>query len=367
MKFRTVLTNKEQLSAIELSKSVFKENMAEQFTLLFDETNWNHMFIAIDESEIVSLVNYYPSFVRIGECLIKIASIGSVCTKPDFRGQKLATRLLKLAEQQMLKEDIDLVVISGSGGLYTDFGASLAGNVYEYCIENAQLLDSEDIKIVLYDKSKLDDLVLIQNQEDIRYLRSRSEFDVLLTAQTYPDTFASYPIYLVEKENQSVAYIVGFLPIEGQEFGIKEFAGDRNSIVKAFKLLTKIHHRDKIHFAADGHDSINDLINHQNRKLIHQYASFRIMDFVDFMNKLKPYFDLVYPNNEVAFQYINQKPTFSLKNEKFILDSSNLLSQLILGYNQPLDINIDNYPNIKRFFEKVFPIPFVWTNNLNYQ
>lgn len=367
MEFRTVLTKEDQLKAIKLSKSIFKENMAEQFTLLFGQSNWNHMFIAIDQGQIVSLVNYYPSIVQISSCEIKVASIGSVCTKSEYRGQKLASKLLILAEQQMKQEDIDLVVISGGGGIYTEFGSSLAGNVYEYLLDKSLLEDSKDVSIDIFEPTKLIELILIQKQESVRFVRSNQEFNQLLNAQTYPDTFATYPIYLLKNDLKYLGYIICILPIEGDELGIKEFAGDRNAIIKSFKSLLSLTNKDKIHFAADVHDDINDLLENHEHKLIHQHASFKIINFCALMKKLSSYFDTIYPNHTIKFNFIDNKATFISKDEEFVVESSALLSQLILGYDQPLNLKLDNQPTIKKFIQTVFPIPFAWTNNINYQ
>jgi predicted acetyltransferase len=367
MEFRTVLSKADQIEAIELSKSIFKPNMAEQFTLLFGESNWNHMFIAVDQGKIVSLVNYYPSFVQIENCIIKVASIGSVCTKAEYRGQKLASRLLILAENQIKKEAIDLVIISGGGGIYTEFGSSLAGNINEYLFNESSLDDSEEINIELFDQSYLPTMISIQNHESIRFIRKENEFDQLLSSQTFPDSFATYPIHVIKQNHQTLGYIVGILPTDGDEFGIKEFAGNRKAIIKSFKLLLSFHKRNKIHFACDVHDEINDLLRNQAFKRIHQHASFKIIDFCAFMKKLSPYFDTIYPNHGILFDFKDNHATFTTNDEIFTVESSILLSQLILGFDQPLNLQLANHPNISQFFNKVFPIPFAWTNNINYQ
>lgn len=367
MEFRTVLSKTDQIEAIELSKSIFKPNMAEQFTLLFSESNWHHMFIAIDEGKIVSLVNYYPSYIQIGNCTIKVASIGSVCTKAEYRGQKLASRLLILAENQMKKEAIDLAIISGGGGIYTEFGSALAGNVNEYLLDEPSFDDSDAIKIDLFDKSYLEAMISIQNHESVRFIRNQNEFEQLLLSQTYPDSFATYPIHVIKKHHQTLGYVVGILPTEGDEFGIKEFAGDRNAIIESFKLLLSFHKRSKIHFACDVHDEINDLLHNQSFKRIHQHASFKIIDFCALMKKLSPYFDTIYPNHGILFDFKDNHAVFISNDEVYTVESSILLSQLILGFDQPLNLQLDNCSNISQFFNKVFPIPFTWTNNINYQ
>lgn len=367
MEFRTVQDGFEQSKAIELSKSIFKPNMAEQFTLLFSKANWKHMFIAIDDGNIVSLVNYYSSLIRIGAVQIKAASIGSVCTNPEYRGRKLASRLLRLAEEQMSRENIQLMIISGAGGIYAEIGASLAGNDYEYLIESENLEADPAYEIKKYLPDDFHKIKAIYEKEPIRYERTEDEFKSLLSSQTYPDTFATYPVHLIEKDHQCVGYVVGFMPTEGDEFGVKEFAGDRKAVKAAFKSLLKTYQRDKIHFAADAKDAMVDLFPNAAKKLIHQHASFKVTDFVGLMTSLIPYFKTHYGNIEIGFELVDQVPTFLCGTEIYQVSDLQLLSRLIFGSGEPVGLTIDNAPQIQRFINLVFPLPFVWTNNLNYQ
>jgi len=367
MELRTVQNGFEQSKAIELSKSIFKPNMAEQFTLLFSQANWNHMFIAVDDGNIVALVNYYPSVIRIGAVQIKAASIGSVCTNIEYRGRKLASRLLSLAEAQMSRENIQLMIISGAGGIYADIGASLAGNDYEYLIDCEELDDDPAYEIKNFLPIDFHRIKKIHDQEPIRYERTEKEFKTLLSSQTYPDTFATYPVHLIEKDHQCVGYVVGFMPTEGDEFGIKEFAGDRRAVKSAFKLLLKTYQRDKIHFAADVKDEIVELFANATKKLIHQHASFKITDFVGLMTSLIPYFKTYYDNIDIGFDLIDHVPTFLCGSEIYQVSDLQMLSRLIFGSGETINLAIDNAPQIQRFITQVFPLPFVWTNNLNYQ
>jgi len=368
MEFTTVRNKQDQLDAVHLSISVFKPNMAEQFELLFSEANWHHMFIAKDADKVVSLVNYYPSTIILNNVRIKAASIGSVCTNPEYRGKKLASTLLAMAEKSIKTEGIEMMIISGAGGIYADIGASLAGNDCEYLYGFESISDNSDYVVSDYQESDFSILKQLYAQEIIRFERGDDEFKRLLKGQTFPDAWATYPIQLIYKSGLPVAYVIGALPNDGDEFGIKEFAGDRTAIVESFGALLKKYHRQKIHFASDAYDVIRKSLSGIPFKVIHQYASLKIVDFVALMEKLKPYFQSRYTKSKIWFNLEDGSlATFHCDHETFHVPNSHLLSQLVFGFDQPVQLDLTNSPKLAEFFTKVFPLPFVWTNNINYQ
>jgi GNAT superfamily N-acetyltransferase len=79
-----------------------------------------HRGVPVSQIEIThSRVNVYGGHLRI-------ASIGSVSTHPDYRGQGLASRLLDYCMQKLAAEGARLVLISGTRGLYTRAGCVTA-------------------------------------------------------------------------------------------------------------------------------------------------------------------------------------------------------------------------------------------------
>ncbi len=367
MIFKNVENLIERNQAVDLAKAVFKPNMEEQFPLLFGESNWNHMFIAIEEGIVVSMVNYYPSKILIHGAQIHVASVGAVCTHPGFRNRKLASSLLKLAENQMQVEGVQIMIISGSGGIYSNIGASLAGNVYEYMLDSSNFIDTDDFELKTNTTECFDCLKSIYELEKVRFLRSDYEFKKMLKGQTYPDSFATYPIYMIKGKKQAEAYVIGVLPIEGDEFGLKEFGGNRKAIIACFNKMIKKHQRLKIHFAADINDPIIPLLHDFYPKKIHQHASFKIINFISLMQSLKPYFTQRAPDTSIEFNSNENEVIFKAGREIYVVSNPQLLSQLVLGFDQEVNFNLDGVPTIKSFIEAVFPIPFVWTHNLNYQ
>jgi len=318
----------------------------------------------VDESGAVrSFLAYYSTKIQLFESEFWAASIGSVCTDPAFRKQKLASSLLELAYQTMRSEDIAVAIISGGGGIYEASGATLVGHVHEYSIELSALPDATRYHIRNYQDSDLPALIEIDRNEPLRFVRDAKEFADLLKGQTTPDTFATYPIDLIESNGRVVAYAIGVLNVDNQELGWKEYAGDRLALVASMRRLTQLHGREKIHFAADPTDPIASLLA-ASPTPIGQYASFRILDAKRLFSQLAKFANMRGVNAWSDIEIRNDQIHY--RGETLNIPSNHVWNKLVFS---PLDDSVDwsSAPTLHALWKRVFPLPFPWTHNLNYQ
>lgn len=358
--------------AIALSRSVFKDNMEEQFLCLLGEGNRDRMFLAVDGEEVVSMVNYYPASAQIGPAVVKTASVGSVCTKSEYRGQKLASRLLAMAARKMLSENVHVVIISGQGGIYSAFGAEFAGNATEWFVPQGTFSSaSSRVSLAEYTPADLPAVKLAYETETVRFLRGQEEFDRLIRGQTYPDLHTRYPFELILSGGKVAAYAILDLSDDETDdtLGIKEFAGDRIALTDAFDLLLKKFGRRRMHFATDPHDPLEKLLTGCESRPIHQYASLKILDFPGFMRALRPYWETLVPESaeQVSWEERDGFYAIRLGPETLVLDDGVKLTRLVFGFPEPAGIDFSGCPELGKWAAKVFPIPFPWTHNLNYQ
>jgi hypothetical protein len=75
----------------------------------------------------VSQVELFHGRVRIYGSSLRVASIGDVCTLPEYEGLGAATCLLHHGVAQLRRERARFVLISGERGLYTRLGCTRAG------------------------------------------------------------------------------------------------------------------------------------------------------------------------------------------------------------------------------------------------
>jgi predicted acetyltransferase len=357
----------EHKSALNLSIKTFKGNMAEQFQLLLGEQNTDRIFVASDDGQVVSMVNYYPATVRLNNFTTKVGSIGSVCTNENYRKQSLASRLLVLVEKKMLEENIRIAIISGD--IYNRFGSKKVGNVVARIVNRNSLKDKKNIELLEYSDQYFDEIYNIYQKEALCFLRTKDEFELLLKSQTYPDTFADYPIILVFSNHQLMGYIIVNRTFGKRTLLVKEYVGNREAIVDAIPVILKQYKKFNLTILADPSDSINLYLESVPSQMTDLYASLKIVDFLGLMMDLKPYIDYKLSDDEIQkFRYGFEDNHYFFQcqeSSKLVLDIYQL-NQLILGPSvEIIDLALDE--ELAKILSKLFPIPFVWVNNLNYQ
>lgn len=357
----------ERLDAIRLSRSVFKENMAEQFLALFAPGNVERMLVAVDGGKVVSMVNYYPGPVRIGRATIRVASIGSVCTDPAYRGRGLAGSLLRLAEGKMLAEKVHVVVISGGGGIYSAFGAEQAGHMVEVSIPAERLAPSDGVQVRPYAPSDFNALRRLHAQDAVRFVRQAREFKLLLEGQTYPDTYADYPVRMVLKDGVPIAYAILVVDKGNDEVGIKEMAGDRAALLAAFPLFLKEFARARIHYAAAPEDRILSTAAEEAKKAIHQFASLKIIDFPGCMDALRPYFRTLVGKAADDLRFADEDGIATIRGCGGFLRVADPRELAKIVFGQAGAYPSEATGRLAETLSRIFPVPFPWTHSINYQ
>lgn len=89
-----------------VGKSYFQSRLDNSTAYRFD-TTW----VAVVDGIVASTVQIFPYICRIEDVTLKVAGIGSVGTKPEFRGQGLGLEILKKLTKWMAQEGYDLSLL----------------------------------------------------------------------------------------------------------------------------------------------------------------------------------------------------------------------------------------------------------------
>jgi predicted acetyltransferase len=359
MEFKSASLN-ELDQVIGLSIETFKPNMKEQFRLLFSADNLDHMMIAKDHEIVVSEVNYYPSTIQIPNASIKVASIGSVCTKIDYRGKQIASQLLLMAEAQMLKEHIGLTIISGDLGIYERFGARDVGHMHQFTLHSSHYLTKHPYHYRVYQPSDLKVMHDLYQREDIRFDRSESEFEALFLGQTYPDTYCKYPTYIITKHEIPVAYMILSVYVDDDFIKIKEFAGNRQACAFVIPDLLKLHQKSKITWVVPPKDKIHDFLVDMPYSVITQRATLKINHLGYFFQSIEPYILSLFKPFGILFSS-QTEIKLSIANQTITLNQEQALKMVLSGKTHLRS------KSVLQFVHTCFPLPMPWTHNLNYQ
>src|SRR5436305_682298 len=126
----------EELEALAaLVNRVFRAgdgDMRAHYPLLFGPENLAGLRIVPGEPGPLALVGVCVREATLLGARLRVASIGSVCTDPDHRGQGLASTLMADAARHARGMGAALLLISGGRGLYHRLGYVTVGRFDRY-------------------------------------------------------------------------------------------------------------------------------------------------------------------------------------------------------------------------------------------
>jgi GNAT superfamily N-acetyltransferase len=248
----------------------------------------------------VSQIYIFHFQVKMYDGLLRIGSIGGVCTHPDYRGQGLAGRLLEHCTATLAKEGARLMLISGGRGLYTRVGCVPSGKYVGFSIQpgNVPHLNS-GLKARLATRSDAAICSRLYHTEPVHFIRPPAKFADRLT---HSYGYVHSEAYIIERKNQPAAYLLLGIPWEylGQQPGagvrhVREYAGSRTALVGALEHIMAQSKLQEIHWPAAWQDE--DLIHLFEQNGLHGTPeplsdhTMRIINFPGLMTDLHAYLD----------------------------------------------------------------------------
>ncbi|GAB6929256.1 hypothetical protein JCM10914A_32390 [Paenibacillus sp. JCM 10914] len=218
----TIMQNHQLKQAVELSDRIFlkqpeQRSMGVSFPPIFSP-GISHSYGAWDDQKLVSFMGFVPYTMQIHDAKLNVYSIGSVCTDPDYRGQRLAGSILEQCFRHAESSLASLIFISGGRSLYTRAGSRRFGRAVRYHLlpGNAESLRSAGnprSKIRKMQPEDLFKLHAVMEQRQARYTTTPSELDRLLGASAYSNVIRMQQQVLVAEDGgQLIAYAIIAVP-----------------------------------------------------------------------------------------------------------------------------------------------------------
>ncbi len=323
--------------------------------------NAENMRIIEKDRKIISVINFLPKKILIEGNPVSTASIGGVCTHSDYRGRGYSSRILKDVGKRMKERGINLCMISSNRNLYKQWGAGEIKNCRRYKIL------SEDtplkIKIREYETVDLPSLEKIYNAKVTRFIRNHEDFKKLIVSGTFSFGTTSYKKYILEDEDNIRGYII--LKKTPEKIEVKEAGGDKNDIFYALASLGTYLGVEEIDYVLPSGETAPAGYEGTEENLS---GSLKIIDLKGLIEELKPYFRQYIDTQmmeSLEVEELSRGYRFFLGDEVLEIDSHEEVLKLIF---EKTDLKYSgNQKKIKEFIGAVFPIPFPWTENLNYQ
>jgi GNAT superfamily N-acetyltransferase len=363
MKFITC-TKEYHKKAQDLICSVFSPTMPDKYPFLLSESNLDHMFIALEGDQVVGVITYYVDDLLLGLVKLKLASIGAVSTHPAFRGRGIASTLLLLAEKKMMEEEIDVIVISGDLHIYKQFGADHLSLLARFDLPKVL----SEMTITPYQDKDLDAYYEMYCQQAFRYERTKNEFKTLVKAVISPDPWETSYFHGITFKNQLKGYCVVNVRGDSTLGMIREFAGSPSALLEVSGRIMEEHHLKQLHLELVHNDPWVKSFTKLGCTHHHQAfeSTIKIVDFNRFIDRLQPYFEYVLGDDRDALfiRYYDQKYHFKYKSQVYSTDDFKEASHILFG---PYENETLSQTELGDLLLQLFPLPFVYTSNMNYQ
>ena len=221
-------------------------SMFDEFPTLFTPENCERLRVVADSGRIVSAITYVIRPVTIYGKVVRVASLGAVCTYDEYRGRGLATKLLADSFARMRAEKADIVFISGGRGLYLRAGCTPGGWEVTFGLDRAaaERLDApSDLSVAEATNEDIPALIAIHQREPARYVRSPWDWAQFLSIcrlrmPSLPAPWGVRRCWLVRQGGRCVGYIVvGFgRDANAPSAHVVECGGARRSVFAALRL-----------------------------------------------------------------------------------------------------------------------------------
>lgn len=224
-----------RLSRICFSDLPDDEQPEEDFSLP-GESGEDETYLFAHQGKPVAQISIFYSRLLVYGSVLRIGSIGGVCTHPDFRGYRLASRLMHHCTQKLVQGGAGLMLISGGRGLYTRLGNVPSGKYACFTLRAGEHPVPENIRLRPVQPGDAALCSRLYQAEAVRFPRRVSVF---------AEAFHPHPIgfhaeeWVVEMDGQPAAYLMLSVPWdsmdqpEAGERTINEFAGSRVALAGA--------------------------------------------------------------------------------------------------------------------------------------
>lgn len=331
------------------------------FPLFISEENLNNLLVMVDNGKPVSHMGLWINdFSYFGQP-IRVGSLGSVCTDPNYRGQGLATKLMDAVLDHLEAEGVDLLLVSGGRGLYQRAQCFKAGKVTWYNIPKSSSLPRFEIVV----NPPVEQLAELWSNEPMHSHRELNNFKALVDAAPLPRCIQHQSaVYLAKIGDVPLAYIQAVnAPNGGVLF--YEWAGDRTVLLEIASYISNLPETREVTWPLPSWEkALHNLMPKLDAKVIRTEelsGTYRIIRFAAFIEKINKYLQERYGTNELRGFDEGDMQVLHYLDEELKLDRksmSDLLFSGLLPENMP--------PEMKSLFVKAAPLPLPWPIGFDY-
>jgi GNAT superfamily N-acetyltransferase len=316
-------------------------------------------WVVVRDGKPVSHVRLVNNALSLYGCRVKIASIGGVCTHPDYRGQGIAGALLDHCMETAAGAGAGLVLISGDRDLYRRAQAVDAGLTLEVALTPGSIdapPGAPEARPAVPEDWR--SCAQLYQSEPVRFVRSADFFAQALSRH------GRRGLWIIERAGSALAYMrlsrYWGAPAGDRRRVLAEYAGSRAALVDALPSLFEAGEFKQIEFWAPHHDrEMAHLLDQRGMELRPRTIAdhtIRLLDLPRLMQRLRPYVAARLRRAEargLRFEQRERGCVFALGDEKVELDLAQSAKLVLGGPGTP---RVEG--ELGSVLNSLFPLPF---------
>jgi predicted N-acetyltransferase YhbS len=317
------------------------------------------MKVVVENGRPVSHIRTVYADASVFGCQFKVASIGSVMTREQYRGRGYAGAILEQCLREMAEAGAKVLVVSGDRSLYRRAHCVPAGRLYETKLGPGPLPPTNSVTVRKVTPEDWPLIAPLHQAEPVRFLRPAgflADLHFWWDCQK-PD------IWLIETGGEPSAYVMlsqdwSRDPKREERF-VAEYAGSRAAMLDGLPAIFAETELDEIKFEVLGHD--RELLHLLRREGIDNVwrtlsGTHRLLDLPGLMAALEPYVV------ERLAEADRRGLSFDQDGDQCLIAYGDERLEISLSEAAPLVLGGPGAPPVSgdlgRVLSAIFPVPF---------
>lgn len=278
----------------DLVGEVFRPSLTDEYPQLFHEANLNNCRVVEVDGALVSHVGMTTiQDAAIYGCRVRVACIGGVATRADYRGAGYAGACLDDAISVALADGVDFMMVSGDRSLYRRAGCRHVGEDHSASLsaETAAAAPRSDLRLRDATTADIPILRALHHAEPTHWKRDPATWRRALECGWVMNRKSRFVI--ADAHGTAAAYFI--LPDAGDQGAtaqVSEYAGDRVSLAQAFVRHVSDGQLSAIRWHVAGHDTFGRAVAQAAGADLHESmtsGTYIILDPPQLVERMGPY------------------------------------------------------------------------------
>jgi len=293
-----------------------------EYPSLFGEYPGGESLYLESQGRVLSHVGILVREYRHANLRMRVGLLGSVVTTPEYRGQGLASRLVKEALELLRRRGALICLLwSEANAFYESFGFHRAGREWDFKLSPLHLPPPTDTGIVDYDPVRHAYAVWhLYGRHDVKLDRSLEEHKRLCS-------IPKSRIFVAEREGTPTAYIVVNKGADFENY-VHEWGGEVDEVRRTLAWVQRQRFADRnLTVIAPAHYALEPL---KRISLSHWEGVLGLMKLLDRTRLMLLYGDYL-RGRGISFKWAKERNRFAIEGNEFPTETDRDCLRLVFG------------------------------------